>query len=141
MARASKKNAQALSLPPPGGTPAPESTKPPRYVPAPRRYVTALYARATEDEKRCIERKAREAGLSVSRYLVRAAAQEKLPPSREERARLESLLSRFKRASLFLDHLVASGAGLEPASVLQQQEIREAAKLLASIANELKSRL
>ena len=111
--------------------------------PAPRRYVATLYARATEDEKRRIERKAEAAGLSVSRYLVRAAAEEKLPPNREERARLEDLLYRFKRASLFLDHLVVNGAGLERAgaSPQEQREIRETAGILGSLASELRRRL
>jgi len=112
-------------------------------VPAPRRFVATLYARATEEEKRRIEKKAAGAGLSVSRYLVRAAAEEKLPPSLEEKARLEDLLYRFKRASLFLDHLVANCAGLERAgaTVPQQREIREAARLLSVLATELKRRL
>lgn len=112
-------------------------------APAPRRYVVTLYARATEEEKRRIERLAADAGLSVSRYLVRAAAEERLPPNREERARLESLLYRFKRASLFLDHLVTSATGIDRAggAVPKPDEVREAARLLASLANELKRRL
>ena len=122
-----------------------------RAAPPPRRYVATLYARATEDEKRRIEQKALAAGLSVSRYLVRAAAEEKLPPSREERKRLEELLYRFKRASLFLDHLVTTstsgpdrsgGGGTGAAAgVPRPEEVREAARLLASLATELKRRL
>lgn len=113
------------------------------HAPAPRRFVATLYARATHEEKERIENKAAGAGLSVSRYLVRAAAEEKLPPSLEEKARLEGLLYHFKRASLFLDHLVANQVGLERAGATfaQQQEIREAARLLTLLATELKRRL
>jgi hypothetical protein len=124
--------------------PSPEPPEPGRKRPVvPRRYVVTLYARATEEEKRRIERKARSAGLSVSRYLVRAGAEERPPPTREERTRLEDLLYLFKRASLFLDELATNADGLERAgaSAPMQRELREAARLLSSLASELKRRL
>lgn len=117
-----------------------EGTRP---AAAPRRYVVTLFARATAEEKRRVEQRARRAGLSVSRYLVRAAAEERPPPGQKERERLEDLLYLFKRTGLFLDHLAANAEGLERvgATAPMQQELRETARLLASLCTELKRRL
>jgi len=143
MTQTTSQNGESLPSHPTTASHASEAVRKRHHPPAPRRYVATLYARATEEEKRRIERKAQAAGLSVSRYLVRAAAEEKLPPNREERTRLEDLLYRFKRASLFLDHLVVNGAGLERAgaSAQQQREIRETAGILGALAGELRRRL
>jgi hypothetical protein len=105
--------------------------------------VATLYARATAAEKRRIEAKAAGAGVSVSRYLVRAATEDRLPPTGDERVRIEELLYRFKRTSLFLDHFAAGSMGLERAGATagQQREIREAARALASLAADLRRRL
>jgi hypothetical protein len=130
--------------------PPPPEEPPRRPTPAPprtsKRYGASLFVRATPDEKRRIEAGARAAGLSVSRYLVRCAlAQGRPPPTRQERAHLETLLHAFKRTALSLRRLgggvSAPGLrrlGAEPALLA---ELAEVAALLESLAREVARRV
>jgi hypothetical protein len=111
-----------------------------------KRFGASLFVRATPDEKRRIEARARAANLSVSRYLVRCAlAQGRPPPTRQERAHLETLLFAFKRTALSLRRLGSSAnapglrrLGAEPSLA---GELAEVAALLESLARELARRI
>jgi len=102
--------------------------------------------RATGEEKRRIEARAKAAGLSVSRYLVRCAlAEGKPPPTRQERAHLETLLHAFKRTALSLRRLGGSAhatglrrLGADPALAAEMAEV---AALLESLAREVAKRV
>ena len=126
----------------------PPSAPPRRSVPPQRGklYNASLFVRATGEEKRRIEARARAAGLSVSRYLVRCAlAEGKPPPTRQERAHLETLLHAFKRTALSLRRLGSSAhatglrrLGADPALA---GEMAEVAALLESLAREVAKRV
>jgi len=127
--------------PPPSTPPTPPQRKPQRKL-----YDASLFVRATGEEKRRIEARAKAAGLSVSRYLVRCAlAEGKPPPTCQERAHLETLLHAFKRTALSLRRLGGSAQatglrrlGAEPALA---GEMAEVAALLESLAREVAKRV
>ena len=126
---------------PPPAPPTPPPPPPPRKL-----YGASLFVRATGEEKRRIEARAEAAGLSVSRYLVRCAlAEGRPPPTRQERAHLETLLHAFKRTALSLRRLGSSAhatglrrLGAEPALA---GEMAEVAALLESLAREVAKRV
>ncbi len=125
--------------------PPPPST-PPQNKPQRKLYGASLFVRATGEEKRRIEARAKAAGLSTSRYLVRCAvSQDKPPPTRQERAHLETLLHAFKRTALSLRRLGSSAhatglrrLGADPALA---GEMAEVAALLESLAREVAKRV
>ena len=130
------------AAPPPSTPPTPpQQRKPQRKL-----YGASLFVRATGEEKRRIEARAKAAGLSASRYLVRCAlAEGRPPPTRQERAHLETLLHAFKRTALSLRRLGSSAhatglrrMGAEPALA---GEMAEVAALLESLAREVAKRV
>jgi len=127
--------------PPPKPPAPPTPPQPPRKL-----YGASLFVRATGEEKRRIEARAKAAGLSASRYLVRCAlAEGRPPPTRQERAHLETLLHAFKRTALSLRRL-GGGAntpglrrlGAEPTLAAEMAEV---AALLESLAREVAKRV
>ena len=108
-----------------------------------RRYPQTIYVRATRAEKERIRARARACGLSLSRYLVAAAATGKAPPTEADRKRLAHLLFVFRRAETALRQVLGRTADLGQVGLAPGfgEDLSEASALLASLTAELSRQL
>lgn len=107
------------------------------------RYPERIPVRATGEEKRRIARRAKAARLSASRYLVRAATAERLPPTAEERQFLERLLYLVLKCGTNLNQLAhhknrARYTGEPPPA---EAAVAAAAREVGLLAAEIRRRL
>ena len=68
-------------------------------------YPHVIFVRANDEEKEKIKGLAQASRLSLSRFLVRLATEEKPPPTAEERAEFLMLLTQLRMISTNLSHL------------------------------------
>jgi hypothetical protein len=102
-----------------------------------------IYVRATGPEKDAIYARASDANLSASQFLIRLATEDRPPPSRAERERLERLLFILRRTTLHLRQLGANTSLLRLAGADEEvrSEMAEAACLLQELARMVRGRL
>jgi sugar phosphate isomerase/epimerase len=100
-------------------------------------YRCAFTIRASEEERRRLLREAKQAGLSVSRYLVASGLRGCPPPSAEERAQRQRAIFHAKKIGTNLNQIAHQ---LNADGVVPPAELREAlmatAQALARLAGK-----
>ena len=115
----------------------------PRYRPA-INFPHSLSVRVTAAERETLHREAKEAGLSVSRFLVRTVTERRYPPTLRDREELFRTRYLLEKAGGNLNQIAhrlnaaAKGAPVVPPTLTEIQQIGRMVKVLAT---EIKRRL
>lgn len=123
-------------------TEAPRTPKVPRSSKGQQRiYPRVVYARVTELEWSTIQQRARQSGLSMSRYLIETGLRKKAPLTLAERARLQFLLHLFRRTLLNIKQIACDNLVLIVGGSETRQLLGETESFLEQISQELSQRI
>lgn len=115
----------------------------PRYRIA-RNYPCKLTVRATVSERETLYRAAREAGLSLSRFMARTVCDRRYPPTvrdREELFRMRFLLEKSSTNLNQIAHRLNAAAKGAPVIAPTLDEVRQIARMVKVVATEIRRRL
>ena len=109
-----------------------------------RNYPHRFPVRVTAEERESIQREAKGAGLSVSRFLARTVTERRYPPTLRDRDEIFRVRFLLEKASTNLNqlahrlHVAANNAHVIPPTLA---EIRDAARMVKALAILIRRKL